>query len=155
MLRQKKAMQGKPPKWPEVEQEVKTWIMEQLCTTISVLTKMIQEEGKRIAWEKNSDDFSGITKWCFNFMKRKCLSTKTQMKLAPKLPTAYDNQVLEFHSYVIILWKTHDFELSQITNMDEVPHTCDVPSNRSVDVNGAKTMLTKLMVMRKHISLLF
>ena len=45
----KEEIQGKPPKWPEVEQEVKTWIMEQLCTTISVLTKMIQEEGKRIA----------------------------------------------------------------------------------------------------------
>ena len=46
MPRQKTAMRGKPPKWPEVEQEVKTWILEHHHTEISVLTKMIQE-GKR------------------------------------------------------------------------------------------------------------
>ena len=40
---------GKPPKWPEVEQEVRTWILEQRQTGISVWTKMIQELGERIA----------------------------------------------------------------------------------------------------------
>ena len=47
MPRQKKAMWGEPPKWPEVEQEVKTWILEQRQTGISVsAAKMMQEEGK-------------------------------------------------------------------------------------------------------------
>ena len=40
MPRQKKAMRGKPPKWPEVEQEVRTWIPEQRQTGISVSTKL-------------------------------------------------------------------------------------------------------------------
>lgn len=140
MPRQKKAMRGKPPKWPEVEQEVKTWILEQRQTGISVSAKMIQEEGKRIAQEKNIDDFSGTPKWCFNFMKREGLSLRTQMKLAPKLPATYENQVLEFHSYVINLRRTYNFELSQIANMDEVPLTFDVPSNRTVGIKGVKTV---------------
>lgn len=143
MPRQKKAMRGKPPKWPEVEQEVKTWILEQRQTGISVSTKMIQEEGKRIAREKNIDDFSGTPKWCFNFMKREGLSLRTRTKLAPKLPAAYENQVLEFHSYVVSLRKTYNFELSQIASMDEVPLTFDVPSNRTVSVKGVNTMAVK------------
>ena len=96
-------MQGKPPQRLEVEQEVQTWILGQCSTGMSVSTKMIQEEGKRIAQEKNTDDFSGTPKWYFNFMRRKGLSMRTRTKLAPKLPAAYENQVLEFHSYVINL----------------------------------------------------
>ena len=41
------------------------------------LTKLIQEEGKRIAREKNIDDFSGTPKWCFTFMKREGLRMRT------------------------------------------------------------------------------
>ena len=139
MPRHKKAMWGKPPKWLQVEQEVKTWILEQHQTGISVSMKMIQEEGKRIAWEKNIDYFSGTPKWCFNFIKREGLRMRTWMQLAQKLPAAYENQVLEFHSYVINLWKTDSVELSQIASMDEVPLTFDVPSNRTLGVKGATT----------------
>ena len=64
--------------------------------------------------------------------------------MAPELPEAYENQVLEFHSYVINIWKTYNVELSQITNMDEVPFTLDVPSKRTVDVKGAKTMAVRI-----------
>ena len=64
---------------------------------------------------------------------------RTRTKLAPKLPAAYENEVLEFHSYVINLRKTYIFEPSQITNVDEVPLTFDVPSNRTLGVKGAKT----------------
>lgn len=55
---------------------------------------------------RKTDDFSGIPKWCFNFMKREVLSVRTWTKVAPKLPAAYENQVLEFHPYVLHLWKT-------------------------------------------------
>ena len=76
-------------------------------------------------------------------------------KLAPKLPAAYDNQVLECHSYVIDLRKTYNLDLSHIASMDEVPLTFDVPPNRTVDVKGAKTVAVKTSGMKKHISLLF
>ena len=81
--------------------------------------------------KKNTDDFSGTPKWCFIFINREDLSMRTWMKLAPKLPAAYENPVLEFHSYVINLWKTYNFELSQIKNMDDVPLTFDVPPNKT------------------------
>ena len=69
---------------------------------------------------------------------------RTWMKLAPKCPVVFENQVLEFHSYVFNLQKTYTFELSPIANMDEVPFTFDVPSNRTVGVKGTKTMAIKM-----------
>ena len=59
---------------------------------------------------------------------------------------------MEFHSYVINLRKTYNFELSQIASMDEVPLTLHVPSNRSVDVRGAKTTAVKPVVTRRHLT---
>ena len=35
------------------------------------------------------------------------------------------------------------FEIRQLGNMDEVPSTFDVPSNKTVDVKGAKTIMIK------------
>ena len=35
------------------------------------------------------------------------------------------------------------FEMGQLGNMDEVPLTFDVPSNKTVDVKGAKTIMIK------------
>jgi len=35
------------------------------------------------------------------------------------------------------------FEIGQLRNMDEVPLTFDVPSNKTVDVKGAKTIMIK------------
>ena len=45
-------------------------------TGISVSTKMIQEEGKRVTQEKSIDDFSGTPKWCLNCMKGEGLSMR-------------------------------------------------------------------------------
>jgi len=39
--------------------------------------------------------------------------------------------------------------------MDEVSLTFDVPSNKTVDVKGAKTIMIKTLVMRRRITLLF
>ena len=68
---------------------------------------------------------------------------RAQTKLPPQLSAAYENQGLEIHSCVISLQKTYNFELYQIAIMDEVPLTFEVPSNRTVDIKGAKTMAVK------------
>ena len=36
------------------------------------------------------------------------------------------------------------FEIGQLGNMDEVPLTLDVPSNKTVNVRGDKTILIKI-----------
>ena len=51
------------------------------------------------------------------------------------MPEEYENKVLEFHRYVIRARKeapAGDYELNEIGNMDGVPLTFDVPSNKTV-----------------------
>jgi len=60
-----------------------------------------------------------------------------------KLPHEYERKILEFHKYVINLRKKLCFEMVQLGNMDEVPLTFGVPSNKTVDVKGAKTIMIK------------
>ena len=143
-----KAVWGKTPSWLEV----KTWILEQPQTGISVLTKMIQEEGKRIAQEKNTDDFSGTPKWCFNFMKREGLSMRTWTKLTKELPEAYENQVLEFHLDVINFQKTTlSCPKSPMWMRSQSRLMCHPTELRTR--KEQRLWLLKLVVMRQNISL--
>ena len=61
-----------------------------------------------------------------------------------KLPCEYERKIIEFHKYVINMRKKLCFETGQLGNMDEVPLTFDVSSNKTVDVKGAKTVMTKM-----------
>ena len=57
-----------------------------------------------------------------------------------KLPHEYERKIIEIHKYVINMRKKLCFEIGQLGNMNEVPLTFDVPSNKTVDVQGAKTI---------------
>nr|AHN53440.1 DDE superfamily endonuclease [Nuttalliella namaqua] len=130
-------------KWPELEVEVKEWITRHRQNGISVSTKMIINEAKRIAVEKGMMDFTGSPSWCYRFMKRSGLSMRTKTRIAQQMPKEYESKILAFHKFVIDARKKNNFEISQIGNMDEVPLTFDVPSNRTVDSKGAKSITIK------------
>ncbi|KAK9408018.1 hypothetical protein NXF25_006792 [Crotalus adamanteus] len=68
---------------------------------------------------------------------------RAQTKLAQKMSPVYEEKIQQFHSYIIQLWKKYHYEESQIENMDEVALNFDVPSNRTVDMNGIKTVAIK------------
>jgi len=67
----------------------------------------------------------------------------TKTTIAQKLPHEYERKITEFQKYVINMRKKLYFEIGQLGNMDEVPLTFDVPSNKIVDVKGAKTITIK------------
>jgi len=67
----------------------------------------------------------------------------TKTTIAQKLPCEYERKIIEFHKYVINMRKKLCFEIGQLGNMDVVPLTFDVPSNKTVDVKGAKTIMIK------------
>jgi len=108
-----------------------------------VSTKMILIEARRLAIEMSIIDFAGTTLWRERFMRRNALCMRTITTIAQKLPHGYERKIIEFHKYVINLRKKLCFEIGQLENMDEVPLTFDVPSNKTVDVKGAKTIMIK------------
>ena len=59
------------------------------------------------------------------------------------MPREYERKIIEFHKYVINTRKKLCFEMGQLGNMDEVPLTFDIPSNKIVNVKGAKTIMIK------------
>ena len=67
----------------------------------------------------------------------------TKTKIVQKLPREYERKFIEFHKYVINMRKKLHFEIGQLGNMDEVPLMFDVPSTKTVDVEGAKTFMIK------------
>ena len=77
-------------------------------------------------------------------MKRNGLCICTKTTIVQKLPHEYKRKIMvEFHKYVINMRKKLCFEIGQLGNMDEVPLVFDVPSNNTVDVKGAKTIMIK------------
>jgi len=105
--------------------------------------KMIFIEARRLAIEMSITDFAGTTSWCERFMRRNGLCMRIETTIAQKLPCEYKRKIIEFHKYVINMRKKLCFEIGQLGNMDEVPLTFDVPSNKTVDVNGAKTIMIR------------
>ena len=104
---------------------------------------MILIEAGRLAIEMSITDFAGTTSWCERFMRRNGLCVHTKTTIAQKLPREYETKIIEFHKCVINMRKKLCFEIEQLRNVDEVPLTFDVPSNKTVDVKGAKTIMVK------------
>ena len=142
-VKSKHGLRTKKAKWVELEEEMKAWVVDQRNQGAIVTTKQIIFEAKERATAKGYDDFGGNEGWCYRFMKRNGLAMRTKTKISQKMPMAYENKILEFHKYVINLRKDTHFEMGQIANMDEVPLSFDVPSNKTVDFKGSKTVTIK------------
>lgn len=130
-------------KWIDIEKELKTWVLEQRSGGYAVSTKNIIFEARARAASKGYDGFCGTTGWCYRFMKRNGLAMRTRTKIAQKMPVEYANKITEFHRYVLNARKEINYEMCQIANMDETPMTFDVPSNKTVDSKGVKSVTIK------------
>ncbi len=127
------------------------WVIDKRNAGISVSTKMIINEALRFAKKHGNQNFSASEGWCYRFMKRQGLSMRTRTTLAQKMPADYEEKILEFHRFVINSRKKTSFELGQIGNMDEIPLTYDVPSNKTVSIKGCKSITIKTQVMKEPI----
>jgi hypothetical protein len=68
---------------------------------------------------------------------------RTRKRIVQKMPAEYETKILQFHKFIIGARNKSCFELSQIGNMDEVPLTFNVPSNKTVNIKGAKSITIK------------
>ena len=130
-------------KWPKLQEYIKNWITHHRKNGIAVSTKKILIEVRRLAIEMCITDFAGTTSWCERFMRRNDLCMRTKPTIAQKLSCEYERKIIEFHKYVTYMRQKLCFEIGQLGNMDKVPLTFDVPSNKRVDVKGAKTIIEK------------
>ena len=67
-FRSRKAM------WPQLEEQLEEWILQQKKESRSVSTMSIRLKAKSLADEMKISSFQGGPSWCFQFMKRHNLS---------------------------------------------------------------------------------
>lgn len=96
----KHTFRGHAAKWPQLEVDLKEWIIRHRNNGFSVSTKMIIFEAKRISIEKGIQDFTGSPSWCYRFMRRCGLAMRTKTRIAQKMPKEYESKNLSFHNLV-------------------------------------------------------
>ncbi|KAF6119651.1 hypothetical protein HJG60_010108 [Phyllostomus discolor] len=136
----KQCFRGHAARWPQLEVDMKQWLTCHRNSSFSVSTEMIIYEAERLAAEKGIEDVTGSPSWCHRFMKTCGLALCNKTRVAQKMPIEYESKIVSFHKFVLDARKKNGFGISQTENVDEVPLTFDVPSNKTVDVKGTKTI---------------
>ena len=144
MPRLQRANRGKKATWPRLEQDVMTWITEKRNNGLAILPTMIRLKAIELSKDPQYDipagQFKASNHWCQRFMKRDGLSLRQKTTLAQRLPPDYEEKIVQFHQYVIRQRQAHNYPLHLVGNMDEVPVQFDMPSNRTVNAVGDKTV---------------
>lgn len=121
--------------WPELESQLKTWIISRRSENRRVSTTGIRLKAKELAKNLNINDFKGSKCWCFLFMKRHDLSVRAVTSIGQKLPRDWEEKMAVFELFVKNAIDGVDFE--QIGNMDEVSISFDMPSGFTVERKGS------------------
>ncbi|KAJ7345310.1 hypothetical protein JRQ81_001260 [Phrynocephalus forsythii] len=136
-------------KWPKLEEPVKEFVHNHRKAGIALSTKMIIIQAVRISKELQIHDFKGTASWCQRFMKRHELRMRTRTRIAQSMPDDYEEKIINFHNFIIKQRKRQNFEIGQIGNMDEVPLTFDVPSNKTVEARDGNKLPPLVIFKRK------
>ncbi|XP_015228044.1 PREDICTED: uncharacterized protein LOC107083375 isoform X1 [Cyprinodon variegatus] len=134
------SFRGHKARWPELEERLERWIIEQRTSGASVSTVTVRRKAVTLAEEMKIEHFQGGPSWCFRFMKRCHFSIRTRNTVAQQRPVDYNEKLTSFHSYCSQHIADKLFQPSHITNMEEVPLTFDIPVNHTVEKKGTSTV---------------
>ena len=68
---------------------------------------------------------------------------RQKTKISQRLPDDLEEKITSFQSFVIRVRRSKNYSLVNIGNMDETPVWFDMPTSKTVDSVGAKTVLLK------------
>ena len=125
--RSKLSFRSRKAMWPQLEEQLEEWILQQRKESISVSTVSICLKAKSLADEMKICGFLGGPSWCFRFMKCHNLSVCTRTTISQALPEDTQEKLDNFRSYCVKIIKEFDIQPRHITNMDEVPLTFNIP----------------------------
>jgi transposase-like protein len=135
----KRARRGRRAFWPEIESDLKEWILKKRNDNRKVSTIDIRLKARLMAGEKGIIGFKGEPNWCHKFMKRNRLSVRAITSVGQPLPSDWEEKAEVFRNYVSQL--KSDVELAQFGNMDEVAVSFDIPDSRTVDETGKEDII--------------
>ena len=96
---------------PQLEIDMKEWIIHHGNNGFSVSTKMAIYEAKHLAAEKGTEDVTGSPSRCHRFMERCGLAMRTKTRIAQKIPIECESKIVSFHKFVLDARKKNGFEI--------------------------------------------
>lgn len=136
----KKANRGLKARWPELEERVHRWVLEQRAAGRGLSTVQLRLHAQVVAKAMNINDFAGGPSWCYRFMQRNRLSIRARTTMCQKQPADFQAKVDSFCEFIQKHVSEHNVTPDHIINMDEVPLTFDIPMGRSVAEKGQKSV---------------
>ena len=99
----------------------------------------------RLKAKELSEDpsFKASRGWYEKWKRRHSVSMRTKTTLAQRLPADLEENIVRFHRFVIAARRRADYPLSHIYNMDETPMRFELPSNRTLEFRGSRTVPVK------------
>ncbi|GBB86670.1 hypothetical protein RclHR1_13040006 [Rhizophagus clarus] len=120
---------GRKAFYPEAEEKLYTWLIEQrkqgLAVTYTILRikmqNILNEHEMTTLYGGSAKEFKTSCQWISSFMKRYKLSWRRRTKISQKLPSQTEETLVKFHQFINNLRTRKSFDLCNIFNMDETP----------------------------------
>ena len=87
--------------------------------------------------------FKASLGWYQNWKRRHSVSLRAKTTLAQRLPEDMEEKIVQFHRFIIAARQRAGYPLSRIYNMDETPTRFELPSTRSLEFTGSRTVSIK------------
>lgn len=142
----RRAFRGpKTGKFPDIEKAVLEYVRDMRKDGCAVSLDMVRTQARTVSRRLGiaTKDFRASSGWTTRFMRRNGLSLRRRTSLCQRLPSAYEDKVIDFHRFVTRIRQKNGFLLSQIGNADQTPLTFDMPRSTTVNEKGARSVLVK------------
>ena len=101
---------------------------------------MLHQKAKELSADPG---FKASLGWYQNWKRRHSVSFRAKTTLAQRLPDDMEEKVVQFHRFIISARQRVRYPLSRIFNMDETPMWFELPSSRSLEFTGSRTVPVK------------
>lgn len=134
---------GQKVKSIEIERKLLQWMDNRRHAGGRVTGKALKKECLRLHQLEGDQSFKASCGWLRRFRRRHKLVFRRSTHIAQKLPEDLAEKTQDFLKRVIKARKLHQFELSEIANMDETPLWVDMPGNYTMETVGTKSVMLK------------
>ena len=132
--RYKRAFRRVEPKWLELEEILKNWVIDKRNQNRGVTTMMIRQEAVQVARNLGLEGFSAGLHWCQNFMKRSGFVIRRRTSVGQPLPDDSKEKIRMFREFVMT--ELTEISPESLGNADEVPVPFDIVMNQTVESKG-------------------
>ena len=101
---------------------------------------MLRQKAKELSADPA---FKASLGWYQNWKQHHSVSLRAKTTLSQRLSDNMEEKVVQFHRFVLVSRQRVGYPISRIFNMDETPMLFELPSSRSLEFTGSRTVPVK------------